>query len=112
MTNNTSVVANCNVIVQSVPSNVKEIRFSPNVTELLQGQSQTFNAYLFIDGVQQAGAITFTYTGATSDKYLITNVGANTVTVKNVKMSSVPLTITGTSGVTSGSMNVKLKGVF
>lgn len=112
MTDNNSVVTNCNVTVQAVPTNVREIRFTPNVTELLQNQSQLYNAYLFVDNIQQPDVVTFSYSGATSDKYLISNVGNNTFTLKNVKMSSIPLTITGTSGVTSGNIVVKLKGSF
>jgi len=43
MTENNSVGANCNVTVQPVPSNVREVRISPNVTELVARTNQNYN---------------------------------------------------------------------
>lgn len=112
MQENSTVFTTCSVVVQTSPAILKEIRFNPNITELLQNQSQTFTAYLYTNGIQQVGTVTFAFSGATSDKYTITNVGNNTFTVNNINMSSVPLTVTGTNGTTNDSIQIKLKGLF
>lgn len=112
MTDNPSVIANCNVTVQAVPTPVTEVRISPNVTELLQNQEQIYTACLYVNGIQQVNTFVFTGSGATSDKYILTTISGNSFKVKNVKQSSINLIATATSGVNVGTQNIKLKGAF
>lgn len=115
MTDNPSVIANVNVTVQSVPVNVTEIRISPNVTELLQNSSQTYEAFVYINGIKQPlTSLTFTASGTTTDKYSLTIVDGNHFTLKNTKKTTAmaSVTITATDGTNSAVQNVKLKGSF
>ena len=110
MTDNPSKFVDIAVTVQAVPTNVTEIRISPNVTELLQGQSQTYTAYKFVNGIQVVQSLTFSASGVPTTNYDLTTVDGNHFTVKNKKMSSANLVVTATDGVNSSSISVKLKG--
>lgn len=112
MTDNPSIVSNCNVTVQAVPTNVREVRITPNVTELLQNQSQTYTCQLYVNGVLTPSTFTFVGSGATSDKYVLTTINGNSFSVKNIKMSTSLLTITASNDVDNGTQVIKLKGAF
>jgi len=112
MTENNSVVANCNVTVQAVPAEVKEVRISPNVTELLQSQSQVYTVGLYVNNILTPNVFTFSGSGATSDKYVLTTINGNSFSIKNVKMSSINLIVNATNGTNSGSISIKLRGAF
>lgn len=112
MTENNSVVANCNVTVQAVPTNVKEVRISPNVTELLQSQTQVYTCNLYVNGVLTPSTFSFVGSGATNDKYVLTTISGNSFSIKNVKMSSVNLIVNATNGTDSGSISIRLRGAF
>lgn len=112
MTENNSVIANCNVTVQAVPSNVREVRITPNVSEILQGKSVAYTVNLYVNNVLTPSTFSFVGSGASANNYTLSTVDGNHFTVMNKLKSTVPLVVTASNGVDVGVQNIILKGSF
>ena len=66
---------------------------------------------MYLNGVLQADVVTVAPSGASSTCYTITNVSGG-IDVKCVKVSSVPLTLTFTSGALTKTMTINLVGLL
>lgn len=108
--NNPSVSDIMNISVKAIPSDSYEIRISPNVTEIAQGDFQNYDVNLYKNGIQQSDAVTITASGVPSTYYKLTT-SANGFLVANIKQySPSPLTVNCTSGSYNTSIQIDLIG--
>lgn len=112
MTDNNSVVASCNVTVQAVPTNIREVRITPNVTEILQGKTVNYICELYVNNVLTPSTFTFVGSGAPNANYVLTTIDGNTFSVMNKLKSTIPLVVTASNGMDSKTQNIILKGAF
>jgi hypothetical protein len=110
MTNNTNVLSICNISVQAVPVNNREVLITPNVTELLQGQSEIYTCNLYVDGILTPSSFSFGASGVPSTNYSFTIINGNTFALANIKRYSNSLTILADNGTDTHTINVKLNG--
>lgn len=113
LVNNNNIKAEITVNVVSVPAGVKEVVISPNVTSILQGKNQTYEIFLYIDGIKQNNVFTFTASGADSSScYGFEALSGNSFKVSCLKMSGLPLVVNCVSGSESKSISISLKGLW
>lgn len=112
MTDNNSVAANCNVTVQAVPTNIREVRITPNVTEILQGKTVQYVCELYVNNILTPSTFTFVGSGAPNANYVLTTIDGNHFSVMNKLKSTMPLVVTVSNGVDSKTQNIILKGAF
>jgi hypothetical protein len=115
MTNNLDIDYVVPVVVTSTPINNYEIRISPDSGIILQGDTQIFTVYLYLNGVQQAD--TFTVTIADSNvpinKYTLTVIDGNSFSVKNDYMFlDDPLILQLDSGTHTQQFYIYLQGAW
>ena len=109
---NTSVMDSITINVASVPSTDKVLIITPNVIESIKINSTKSIYYgVYLNGVLQSDVITVTLSGASSTCYTITNASGG-IDVKCIKVSSVPLTLTLTSGTLTKTMTISLVGLL
>lgn len=112
MYNNSTVSADVQINVQSVPTPTNEIVISPNVTEIMQSKTQTYEVYKYLNNVKQLDTFTLVGSGANANNYTLTQIDGNHFSVKNIKYTSTPLVITATSGTDTYTFTIKLRGMF
>lgn len=112
MTENSDVNVDCDIIVQAVPVVDYEVRITPNVTELLESQTQAYVCQLYTNGVLTPSTFSFTGSGVSSANYILTTIDGNNFTVKNLKYSSGYLVISASDGSNVGEIQIKLRGAF
>lgn len=98
----------------NIVSNVvqtKEIVVDPLIAELNEQESVVLAANLYINGIKQSDAVTYTASGAASSCYVIVQ-NNNNFTITNVRRSSMPLQITFSSGVITRQISIKLNALF
>lgn len=98
----------------NIVSNVvqtKEIVVDPLIAELNEQESVMLAANLYINGIKQSDAVTYTASGAASSCYTIVQ-NNNNFTITNVRRSSMPLQITFSSGVITRQISIKLNALF
>ena len=109
---NTTVSDSINISVASVPLGDKTLIITPNVVDSIKVNSTKSIYYgVYLNGVLQADVITVTPSGASSTCYTITNISGG-IDVKCVKVSSVPLTLTFTSGTLTKTLTISLVGLL
>lgn len=90
-----------------------DIVITPLISELLQGESVTFSANLYKNGIIQSDIVTTNVTGAdSSSNYIFVLNGNNSFTLTNVLRSIAPLSITFNSSNINKNIQVKLKSMF
>ncbi len=92
-----------------------EIFVTPDNNGIYQGKSQTYNVYLWLNGVQQSDAFVFTLNPNTipSSNYDYAVLGSNSFSINNKKMFLTDvLNIDCVSGSHSKSISVQLKASF
>lgn len=111
--NNPSVNCSINITVDAVIVDNYEVRID-NVTEILQGQSNSYKCYLYKNNVVQLDTFTFNISGSVpTSKYKFTIIDGNDFKVDNLQMySASPLIINCVSGIYSGSISIMLKGAW
>ena len=89
----------------------EEIKILPNITKILQGNTQAFSVYNYVDGVATADTFSITASNAPSDTYTIETTD-NGFSVTNLKQTPIPLVVTCTDNVTSTTIvkNIVLGG--
>ena len=98
-----------NGIEQSDEEINSETIVTPNVSEILEGESETFTIQRYINGVAQNDTYTFTMNGVPNSYYEISNIGNNTFKIKNKKQYSLrALTISCINQTTSEITNIDL----
>jgi hypothetical protein len=115
MEGNTSVYTTCSALVAGSPSDTYEIRIAPNKNTILEGVTQSYTAYLFKNGTQQSGTVSFTdiSSGVPSDDYIFSVTGNNSFTVKNYSLYlDAPVIIQCSAGIYSNTISINLRGVY
>ena len=114
MSNNSTVYTTIPASVVILPINNSEVVITPTPSIIYEGNSQTYNINLYINGIQQAN--TFIYATADNNvpitNYLLTK-GNNSLTINNIKnYMNYPLNINAISGSYTGLISVQLRGPF
>ncbi len=113
--NNPTIFDVCVVTVTNAIVSNYQVVLTPDTNIILQGETQTYNCKLYLNGVLQVSTFTFTM-GATTipnTSYVFTVIDGNNFSVKNIKKDLTDtLTITCTSGTNSRVLDVILKGVY
>jgi len=97
--------------IEEKPKVESYIKIEPEITEILQGRTITLNASVWVDGVQVEQLITYVANGCPESNYELVE-GDNEFTLTNLKQSSIPLTLTFTSGDLTKVMNINLRARF
>jgi hypothetical protein len=114
MTGNSSIVDTVTVTIAASPAMVKENRINPQVTSILQGNTQVYTIYQYTNNVANASTFTFAVSGANSSKYTFTNISGNSFSVKSLGYHATKLTVTYTnvSDSSTATIEIQLKGLF
>jgi hypothetical protein len=116
LTDNNSVFSNIPVTVAGSPvSSVYEIRVNPNVDYILEGGTEVFTTYLYLNGIQQGDAFAYAINGTDvlSDKYIFTTINTNSFSIENTKMDlEHPLLVDITSGSHTKQIDISLRGAW
>ena len=82
---------------------------TPDVTSILENDTETFTIQRYINGVPQADSYTFTPSGVPSDYYVLTVIDNNKFSIKNVKQyEKSSLTISCYNQETHETMNIDI----
>lgn len=112
---NSNVYSTCTALVVGSTTNTYEVRISPSTNFILQGESITYTAYLYLNGVQQGNVVSFSdiTSGVPQANYLFSVISSNSFTVKNnLLFLTAPVTIQCTSGAYSNTISISLRGEF
>lgn len=112
---NTSVFDTCEVTVIGTPVDTYQVIASPNRNYILEGFEETWNVYLYKNGVQQADAFVFTLNphSVPSANYTYQVLGNNSFKIKNIKRFLTDwLDVECTSGSYSRILSVNLRGAW
>jgi hypothetical protein len=112
---NSSVFDECSVTVASGTISNYQVVITPDDNFILQDQTVTYTAKLYLNGVVQADAFVFTLDPHTVpfDSYHYAQLTDYTFSIKNMKKDlSSYLTVNCVSGSHSRAINISLKGVF
>jgi hypothetical protein len=116
MTANPDIDCVVPVVVSSSPAiNTYEIRVSPDDGIILQGESQAYTVYLYLNGVVQADTFTLTIANPNVpiDKYTLTVVDGNNFTVTNNHLYlDYPLVLQLDSGSHTKQFYIYLQGAW
>jgi hypothetical protein len=115
MTNNTSASAITSVTISASAVSSYEIRVTPNIGYILEGNTTTFTVYGYIGGVVQADTFTFSLANANvpTNHYTKTDIGGNSFSIENLeKYQDYPLLINLVSGTNSKQISIELIGSF
>ena len=115
MTNNTSASAVIPVTVSASAISNYEVRVSPDLDYILEGETKTYDVRLYLDGVVQADTFTFIINDANVplDKYTLTSPNGNTfVLTNNAYYLDYPLVISCTSGTHNRLLSISLRGAW
>jgi hypothetical protein len=105
----------CNVLVTDTPSDNRAIVILPDKNYVLEGVTQSYSVYLYINGVQQPDNFTFTCNpnDVPEDNYTFTAVNGHNFTISNIKKDvSSYLTVNCVSGTDTRDINIELKGAW
>jgi hypothetical protein len=107
---NSSVSALLIINVVALPVDNYEIRISPNISEILQGDFQTFDVALYHNNIRQNDIITSIPSGVPSSYYKFTS-ASNGFTITNLKQyTSSPLVVVCSGGGYSKNISINLSG--
>lgn len=110
---NALITDSMTITVTSVVVDTYQVIISPSVTEIYEGESQSYSCYLFKSNVQQSDAVSVVCSGISTDYYALTIVDDNHFTITNIKSYSAgKLIVACTSGSYSSTLEISLKGAF
>lgn len=90
----------------------KVLKLNPSeINSIKMNTSNTINYGVYINETLQSDMINISYSGANSNCYTITDTN-NMLTIKCLKSSSIPLTITFVSGALTKAITIKLVGLL
>jgi hypothetical protein len=101
MTDNPSISDTITITVVAETTPVEEIRISPAVTKIFQGDIQVYTVYKFINGEQQVDTFTITTSGVATSKYKAIIIGGNSFSIENIEQSDTALTVRCTDNIDS-----------
>lgn len=98
-----------NGVEQKIDYFDSETVVTPDVNEILEGESETFTIQRYINGVAQQDTYVFSPSGVPNSYYTLSDVGNNTFTIKNKKQYSLnSLTISCINQITNEITNIDL----
>jgi hypothetical protein len=114
MSDNSDVFDTITITVVSSTTSVEEIRISPAVNIILQGETQVYTVYKYINDIQQPDTFTITTSGVAASKYVITIINGNSFSIKNVQQDSNVLTVRCTDDIDGSfeTIEIILGGLF
>ena len=114
MVNNPSISDSITVTVASIPSGISENIISPNITEILQGDTQVYTVYNYLDNVQTSHEFTISLSGALNKYYTFTLINNNTFSIKSLGYTDTKLNVlcTNNTNATQVSLQIQLKGLW
>ena len=118
MSNASNISASSLVTVSasSTPVVMEEVRITPSENvQILEGDTETFTSYVYVNGVQQAN--TFSFVKANNNvpiaNYVLTTIDGNTISAENIqKYATNPLLINCTSGSYVKQISIDLRGAW
>ncbi len=105
------LTSSVNINIVDAISDSYEIVVQPNITELLQNESNTISVYLYNNGVVTNDIISYSASGVNSANYTIIQNG-NDFTITNLLVSTTPLDIEFSSNGYSKTVSIILKALF
>lgn len=105
------LTSSVNINIVDAISDSYEIVVQPNITELLQNESNTISVYLYNNGVATNDTISYSASGVNSANYTIIQNG-NDFTITNLLVSTTPLDIEFSSNGYSKTVSIILKALF
>lgn len=114
MTDNTSISDTITITVVAATTPVEEIRISPAITFLYQGDMVTYTVYMYKNDVVQADTFTITTSGAAISKYDCQVINGNSFSVENLEQSDTDLVVRCTNNVdaTYKEIEIILGGIW
>ena len=114
MVNNPSISDSITVTSTAIPSGISENIISPNITEILQEDTQIYTVYNYVDNVQTSDEFTVSLSGALNKYYTFTLIDNNTFSIKSLGYTSTKLNVlcTNNTDVTTVSTQIQLKGLW
>lgn len=111
---NDNVVDNIANDTQGVVSTETEIKILPQVIKILEGESQTFSIYKYVNGIANNDTFTIVGTQTPSDSFTLTIVDGNHFTITNNASSPIPLLVECTDNVSQEEieMPIVLGGIY
>jgi uncharacterized protein YjdB len=115
MTDNILITDTITITVVASITPVTQIRILPNVTEILETDTQTYTVYKYINDAQQADTFTITTGGVAAAKYDCTVISGNSFSItNNEKDDDNALVVTCTDDVdaTYAEISIELGGIW
>lgn len=115
MTDNPLVTEDIPVVISTTPIDNYEIRVTPNLDYIFDGDIQVYSVYLYYNGVQQSDAFVFSIANddVPVENYLFTVINDNSFSIGNIDYYiSSPLKIDLTSGTNTRQISILLKGAW
>jgi hypothetical protein len=114
MASNVNIYDDVLVNVSGSATPTYEVRVSPTDGYILQGDTQVYTSFLYLDGTVQADVFSFTTSGSVPvGNYVFTVIGDNSFSVENVDMYvDSPLQVVCVSGMHSKTIDVELRGAW
>jgi hypothetical protein len=114
MASNTNIYDDVLVSVSGSATPAYEVRVSPTDGYILQGDTQVYTSFLYLDGTVQADVFSFTTSGSVPvGNYVFTVIGDNSFSVENVDMYvDSPLQVVCVSGMHSKTIDIELRGAW
>jgi hypothetical protein len=112
---NTLVNDTCTATVGGSPVDNYQVIFSPDRNTILEESTQSWDVYLYKNGVQEADVFTFSLDPNTvpSANYFYNTSGGNSFSIQNLKrFTADTLDVTATSGIYSATIKVTLLGAW
>lgn len=113
MDENSLVYDTAQVVVSASATDIYEIIVTPNPSYLLKGTSETYQCYLYKNGIAQSNIFTFEINDSNVpvDKYTFTRLTDNSFLVQNIDMYlSYPLSIKCKSDIYEKIVEIHLRG--
>ena len=112
--NNQTIYATVGVTITATPVAEYDIRITPNINEIYEGDTQIFECKLYLNEVAQSDNIIFSILGSIpAYHYLFTPIDGQHFSIKNNRMKmGEALVIRATSGSNQADFSFALKGGF
>lgn len=87
---------------------------TPNVTSIIQNNTQTYNVNHYVNGVADSNTFTITASGADPKYYQLNIINSNSFSVKSLGYISTPLIVTAKNNIdgTTVQISIQLKGLW
>ena len=114
VTGNTSASASILVAASASATSSYEIRLSPNINVIYEGETQEYSVYAYYGGIVQPETFSFEISGSVpSTKYLFTEVDGNNFSIENLGMYlDYPINVSVSSGSLIKNVEFELKGAW